>query len=222
MFIRTERLFLRPGWPEDLDDLVEAFRDEEFQRTIAVEALPLKRDAVRAYLEQPRNPRLPHFFMYLRGAHGAKLVGGIGLGEDGDEIEVGYWITSAYRGKGYALEALSAVVEQARVLGYTKLVARHFVDNESSVRVLEAAGFHDTGCEKVRYSAGRGGDAVTRLYAADLERRRWPRQTGNGSLSSSSPKRIVQDGSGAGSHAGMRSGVTSSTRKWSTASPSSG
>ncbi|MEJ2457139.1 MAG: GNAT family N-acetyltransferase [Novosphingobium sp.] len=173
MFVRTERLFLRPGWPEDIDDLVEAFNDDLIQRTIAVPAMPRTRKAVREYLDRPRDPRLPHFFMYLRGAHGAKLVGGIGLSKFGDDVEVGYWITSGYRGKGYASEALRAIVEQARVLGYHRLVAKHFVDSSASARVLEAAGFHDTGKDYPRCNAGRGEEAPARLYAVDLDRRGW-------------------------------------------------
>ena len=180
MFIRTERLFLRPGWPEDLDDLIEAFNDDAIQRTVAVSALPRTRDAVRAYLDRPRNPRLPHFFMYLRGAHGAKLVGGIGLGQSGDDVEIGYWIASAYRGQGYAIEALRAVVDQARALGHRRLIAKHFSDNDASARVLEAAGFHDTGRETQRYSEGRGEEAPARLYVVDLERRGWSKAESSG------------------------------------------
>ncbi|WP_052223631.1 GNAT family N-acetyltransferase [Novosphingobium malaysiense] len=170
MFFRTERLFLRPGWPEDLDDLFEAFNDESIQRTVEVTAFPRTREAVREYLERPRDPRYPHFFMYLRGAQGAKLVGGIGLGPYGNDAEVGYWIASAYRGKGYALEALRAVVRQAWTLGHRRLVARHFIDSDASVRVLEAAGFQDTGDEQPRYSEGRGGSAPARIFVADLEK----------------------------------------------------
>ncbi|MCJ2178535.1 GNAT family N-acetyltransferase [Novosphingobium album (ex Hu et al. 2023)] len=172
MFVRTERLFLRPGWPEDLDDLIEAFSDEQVQRTVAVRMLPRTREAVREYLARPRDPRLPHFFMYLRGAHGARLVGGIGLGKSGDDVEVGYWIASGYRGRGYALEALRAVVDQARALGYHRLIAKHFVDSNASVRVLEAAGFQDTGTEHLRYSAARGEEAPAHLFVIDLDRRK--------------------------------------------------
>ncbi|SFF75120.1 Protein N-acetyltransferase, RimJ/RimL family [Novosphingobium sp. CF614] len=180
MFIRTERLFLRPGWPEDLDDLLEAYRDETLQRQVAMAQLPSTRDALREYLDRPRDLLMPHFFMYLRGARGAKLVGGIGLGPYRGEVEVGYWIATAYRGRGYALEALRAVVDQARALGHRRLVAKHFVDNHASVRVLEAAGFSDSGSERMRYSAGRGGEALARLYVADLERRAWPRVDSSG------------------------------------------
>lgn len=174
MFIRTERLFLRPGWPEDLDDLVEALSDPAVQRQLAMAPLPQSREVLREYLNRPRDPRLPHFFIYLRGAQGAKMVGGIGFGPYRDEVEVGYWIAAAYRGRGYALEALRAVVEQARALGHRRIVAKHFVDNEAAIRVLEAAGFRDGGSERLRYSAGRGEEALARLYVADLQRRATP------------------------------------------------
>ncbi|MCJ2187748.1 GNAT family N-acetyltransferase [Novosphingobium sp. 2638] len=156
-----------------MDDLVEALGDDLIQRTIAVSAMPSTREAARKYLDRPRDPRLPHFFMYLRGARGAKLVGGIGLGKFQDDVEVGYWIAADYRGQGYAIEALRAVVDQARALGHHRLIARHFVDSNASVRVLEAAGFRDTGKEQLRYSAGRGEEALAGLYVVDLDRRSW-------------------------------------------------
>lgn len=175
MFIRTERLFLRPGWPEDLDDLMEAFRDETFQRTIAVSALPQTSEAIGEYLQRPRDPRLPHFFMYLRDDDGARLVGGIGLGRYGDDVELGYWIATPFRGRGFALEALRAVIDQARVLGHRRLIAKHFSGNVATTRVLAAAGFVDTGSELPRYSAGRGEEALATVFAIDLD---WPASMG--------------------------------------------
>jgi len=170
MFIRTERLFLRPGWPEDLDDLIEAFGEATSQRTVAVAALPQTNEAIREYLQRPRDPRLPQFFMYLRDDDGARMVGGIGLGRNREDVEIGYWISSAFRGRGFALESLRAVVEQARTLGHKRLVARHCSDDAATARVLEAVGFVDCGSEGHRYSAGRRGEAVTRLFAIELER----------------------------------------------------
>lgn len=176
MFIRTERLFLRPGWPEDLADLIEAFADPAIQRNSPLSApLPSTEEGAREYLSRPHDPLMPSFYMYLRGAHGAKLVGGIGLETHGADAEVMYWISPLYRGRGYALEVLRAVMDQARALGHRRLVARHFVDNEAAIRVLEAAGFRDTGDEDALYCPGRGGEALSRLYAVDLERRARPR-----------------------------------------------
>jgi len=170
MFVRTERLFLRPGWPEDLDELMEAFNDPAIQRTVGVAPLPQTRAEIAGYLRRERDPLLPHFFAYLREHDGAQLVGGIGLGRHGDEVEIGYWIGARYRGRGFAFEALRAVIDQARALGHRKLVAKHFIDNAGTVRVLEAAGFHDTGSDVPRYSQARGGESLARRFEIDLTR----------------------------------------------------
>ncbi|MFC0205566.1 GNAT family N-acetyltransferase [Novosphingobium soli] len=175
MFVRTERLFLRPAWPEDLDDLVEALSDEDIQRNVGVAPLPRNVAQVRAYLDRPRDPRLPHFFMYLRAPGGPQLVGGIGLGRYDGEVEVGYWIAARHRGLGYAGEALRAVVGQARLLGYPRLIASHFADSPATHRVLEGAGFRDTGELRPRYSVTRAREYAARIYVADLERRASPR-----------------------------------------------
>lgn len=180
MFIRTERLFLRPGWPEDLDDLLEALGDDAVRRTVEVSALPRTPEGLRDYLGRPRDPLTPHFFMYLRDDQGAKLVGGIGFGRHGDDVEVGYWIARRHRGRGFALEALRAVLEQARTLGHSRLIARHFIDGGATMRVLEAAGFRHAGQEGPRHSDGRGGSATASLHVVELDRRARPRPIGSG------------------------------------------
>lgn len=176
MFVRTERLFLRPAWPEDLNDLVEALGEEDIQRNVGVARLPRTASEVRAYLDRPRDPRLPHFFMYLRAPGGAKLVGGIGLGRYDEEVEVGYWIASRHRGRGFAGEALRALVGQARILGHRQILASHFADSQGTHQVLESAGFRDTGQVRSRYSAERAMEYAVRIYVADLERRASPRK----------------------------------------------
>ncbi|MBF7010160.1 GNAT family N-acetyltransferase [Novosphingobium resinovorum] len=180
MFVRTERLFLRPAWPEDFDDLVEALSDDDVQRTVDVAPLPRSAEELRIYLDRPRDPRLPHFFMYLRAPGGPQLVGSIGLGRSDSalgakEIEVGYWIVPRYRGRGYAGEALRAVVNQARSLGHLRVIASHFADSRGTQQVLESAGFHDTGQVRSRYSASRAMEHPARIYVADLDRRLSPR-----------------------------------------------
>lgn len=175
MFVRTERLFLRPAWPEDLGDLVEVLLEEDIQRNVGVAPLPRNIEDVRAWIDHSRDPRLPNFFMYLRAPGGARLVGGIGLARYEDEVEVGYWIAAQHRGRGFAGEALRAVVSHARILGHQRLVASHFADSEGTHRVLESAGFRDTGQVRSRYSAARAMEFAARIYVAELERRAFVR-----------------------------------------------
>ena len=51
MFIRSERLFLRPGWPEDWAEVLTAINDEGVVCNLATRALALydgRRDGIRA------------------------------------------------------------------------------------------------------------------------------------------------------------------------------
>src|SRR3546814_5651513 len=85
--------------------------------------------------------------MCARGGANAEIVGGIDFhrGDDGAH-ELGYWLTPAVWGRGYATEAGHAVIAMARhALGYRRLPAWHFVDNPASARVLAKLGFRPTG-----------------------------------------------------------------------------
>jgi RimJ/RimL family protein N-acetyltransferase len=59
--------------------------------------------------------------------------------------EVGYLLDPAQWGRGYALEALTAFVERRRELGTTELTADVDPRNLASLRLLDQAGFVETG-----------------------------------------------------------------------------
>ncbi|MET9673638.1 GNAT family N-acetyltransferase [Streptomyces sp. NPDC006482] len=70
-------------------------------------------------------------------------VGGIGFHGPPDELgvaTVGYGLVPVARGKGYASEALRALVELARQAGAEGLKGDADLDNPASHRVMEAAG----------------------------------------------------------------------------------
>lgn len=169
MFMRSERLFLRPGWPEDWEELYALVSDEDVVRNLARDPWPLSPDDVREIICRPRDRLLPHLFITLPSRDGARLVGSIGLGRDGDDVEIGYWIARAQRGKGFASEAVRAMLNLSRALGHKRLVATHYVDNPGSRRVLEKAGFRPTGTSRNRFSRGRAGEAPAASYAIALD-----------------------------------------------------
>jgi len=167
MFIRTDRLFLRPTWPDDLDEFVALLNDEEVARNIGTKVLPDTAASARELISAPRDPLLPHFFINLRSDDGLKLIGGIGLGYEEGEVELGYWIGRAYWGRGFASEAVAAVLNNAWMLGHSRILARHVADNEATAQVLTKAGFCATGEIGKRFSEARGGDVEVMTYVAE-------------------------------------------------------
>lgn len=176
MFIRSERLFLRPGWPEEWEDLLALIDDEAVVRNLARAPWPYTAEDAKAFARlQSNGPEqdrlLPNFFITQPGADGTRLIGSVGLSRDGDDVQLGYWIGRPFWGQGFATEASRAVLSLAKALGHKRLVASHFVDNPASGRVLRKLGFCPTGVVRDRFSLGRGGDAPACLLELSLGER---------------------------------------------------
>lgn len=171
MFVRTERLLLRPGWAEDAIALARAIGEEAIVRNLATAPWPYDTEKARTFLAMERDPKLPSFLIFARTQGAPRLVGGCGISRtpDGANVELGYWIGRPHWGLGYATEAGRALVQLADTLGIRTLTAGHFVDNPASGRVLRKLGFRPTGRIIPRKSAGRGGEALCALYARDAE-----------------------------------------------------
>jgi RimJ/RimL family protein N-acetyltransferase len=168
MFARTERLLLRPSWPEDASALHDAIADEGIIRNLARAPWPYTQCDAAAFAALEHGPLFPNFMLMLRTDGAPKLIGSCGLGERDGEAELGYWIARLYWGQGYAAEAAKAVVGIAKALGHAKLVAGHFTDNPASGRVLRKVGFRPLGRCEQRYSAGRGREVATALFELPL------------------------------------------------------
>ena len=173
MFIRSERLFLRPGWPEDWRDIQHQIGSEAIVRNLAHVPWPYRAEDAQAFAALPQNLRTPHFMVTLPGARGAQLIGGIGLhhGDPGSELgslELGYWIGRSHWNKGYATEAARALLRLAGTLGHTRVQAHHFVDNPASARVLAKIGFKSTGQVALRGSVARERPALAATHAVNL------------------------------------------------------
>lgn len=169
MFARTERLLLRPSWPEDAAELHRAIADEGIVRNLARAPWPYTADDAARFAASDHDPMFPNFLLMLRTDGAPRLVGSCGLGERHSEAELGYWIARPYWGLGFATEAGRAVINIAQTIGHSKLVAGHFVDNPASGRVLQKLGFRNTGKSEQRLSKGRGHAVKSALYEKSLE-----------------------------------------------------
>lgn len=165
MFHRSERLFLRPAWPEDWEAIYRGIADQSITCNLASAPWPYGEEDARSFARIEQNMRLPHFLVTLPGT-GA--IGSVGLGEHGGQPEIGYWIARDHWGRGFATEAGRALLDIAQTLGHRRITAGHFADNPASGKVLRKLGFRPTGQIRLRASRARGCEVASVEFELEL------------------------------------------------------
>ncbi len=143
----TKRLVIRKFREDDAQQLYENHMDDAVRKWFPNEcyADPAEAlDAIRFYADCVDNGHLP-FVLGVELKETGELIGDTGVNEvEGKpgEVEIGFVIFRAHRGKGYAAELLKAMTAfvfaafQASVL-----YGRVMKGNAASVRVLEKSGY---------------------------------------------------------------------------------
>ncbi len=99
------------------------------------------------------------------------IIGACGVLQQEAAPELGYWLGVEHWGKGYATEALHAVIDYAFTdLAHESLQAGARVTNPASRRVLEKCGFQWTGVGLYRISSIKSSAPIDRFR---LERGIW-------------------------------------------------
>jgi len=162
MFVRTHRLTLRPGWIEDAPELARAIGQADVVRNLSRVPWPYTLGDAETFLtERQRDKDGAFMLICAHDGDEVRLIGGIGIGRDTPDTphELGYWLVPGAWGHGYATEAGLGVIRMAREsLRLKRLVARHFLDNPASGRVLRKLGFRPTGQARL-HSRARGEEA---------------------------------------------------------------
>ncbi len=164
MFIRSERLFLRPAFPEDAPAVLAGINDAGVVRQLASAPWPYREEDARRFVARAQDSSVPHFIVTQPGKGGAPVIGAAGLVRHAGAVELGFWIARGWWGQGLATEAAHAVLEIATMLGHRQIAAARFADNRASGRVLEKVGFVPTGESVARFSCARGQDAPALAY----------------------------------------------------------
>ena len=102
-------------------------------------------EASRKFSEN--NPDREYLAYVIEEKDSRTVVGSVGTSfyEDFQKIGVTYFIGAKFRGRGYAAEALRALVEYFLTSGRVSLfMATARTDNIASCKTLEKAGFHVT------------------------------------------------------------------------------
>lgn len=170
MFARTDRLLLRPPWPEDAPAMAAAIGEERIARNLSSVPWPYTLADAEHFLAKDHGPPLATFIIARRSAGVPELIGAVGFSAtEAGEAEFGYWLASACWGRGYATEAGRAALALARdSLRLGRIVSGHFTDNPASRRVLDKLGFAATGEVEPCFSRGRGCDVPMQRMTLDL------------------------------------------------------
>jgi RimJ/RimL family protein N-acetyltransferase len=143
--INTERLVLRPFGPSDAV-MVRAVIDEGVHSTALPPGAPGHVVGIPQWLAQGvhelwRSGQGIHLAMEAQGT----IVGAISLFKTqwgAGTCEVGYGVHPAYRGRGYATEAVRGLTGRLlRASALRRIELRANADNAASIRVAEKAGF---------------------------------------------------------------------------------
>jgi RimJ/RimL family protein N-acetyltransferase len=168
--LETERLVLRAPQLEDAKTVAALANDRRIAENTARIPHPYKlADAKDWITSVGSRPGEQTFLVTL--ASGA-IIGACGLElRDGTGPELGYWLGVPHWGKGYATEAVRALIDHAFTdLDLEALHAGARVTNPASRRVLEKCGFQWTGVGLCRIRALHSSAPIDRFR---LERGIW-------------------------------------------------
>jgi [ribosomal protein S5]-alanine N-acetyltransferase len=150
--IETDRLRLRSLKTDDVGRLFEIYGDRDTMRHVGRTGRPVADLAAtrRAVDAIRRHEELHGFGLWaVDELDGEPLVGVAGLAwveGHGPDVEAAYILRRDHWGRGYATEALRAVLAIGHgKLGVERIVALAYLENDASRRVMEKAGMRPDG-----------------------------------------------------------------------------
>lgn len=169
----TARLLLDVPRNDDLADIVYLANNHKIASMLATMPHPFGIDDARELVARAKHNSLQWAKFAIRLKSTGRFIGATGFGPFGEESEVhlGYWIGEPFQGKGYATEAIQALIDHVftqtpigRLEGAIRII------NPGSRRVLVKCGFQYRDQSMIRSRGAGGAVAVERFY---LERSTW-------------------------------------------------
>ena len=150
--LETKRLVLRAPRLEDAKAIAAIANDRRIAENTARIPHPYRQSDAEAWIAGTNlEPGEETYAITLGGT----IIGGCGFDlRDGPTPEIGYWLGAKHWGKGYATEAVRALIDHAFTdLEVPALQSNVRVTNPASRRVLEKCGFQWTGVGLCRIRA---------------------------------------------------------------------
>jgi len=167
--LETKRLALRAPRLEDAKTVAALANDRRIAENTARIPHPYRLSDAESFIGGAGKAGEAAFLITLRNK---KVIGACGIMFHYDDMpELGYWLGVPYWGKGFATEALHALIDYAFTdLNHEALQAGSRVTNPASRRVLEKCGFQWTGVGLYRINSIKSSAPIDRFR---LERSIW-------------------------------------------------
>jgi RimJ/RimL family protein N-acetyltransferase len=167
--LETKRLALRAPQLEDAKAVAMLANDRRIAENTARIPHPYREADATSFIAGANKPAGDALFLIT--LRDGSIMGACGLMLQEETPELGYWLGVPYWGKGYATEALHALIDYAFTdLGHAALQAGARVTNPASRRVLEKCGFQWTGVGLYRIRAINSSAPIDRFR---LDRGLW-------------------------------------------------
>jgi aminoglycoside 6'-N-acetyltransferase len=150
MIIISPRLIIRKLRIEDAEDYHAIFGDTEIAKYDDYELTTLEeaKDTIHEYIEiYDKNPIEIEYGVEL--IEQTEIIGIINLLREVEKLYIGFHFKPSFHGKGYASEALEAVIHHLN----TQLFAKVDPENARSIGLLNKLGFHFV--EEVKLASGK-------------------------------------------------------------------
>lgn len=155
----TKRFIISLIQSEDLPFVFETMNSQKTAEIISFLQWPMTLSQAEKWCQKAISGHKAQtdFLFLVRDRKIASPVGCICLLKaiESDAMEVGYWVTETWQGKGCATEMLKAMIEVAfEEFCVTKLIATAATGNPASLRVLEKQGFQIIGIKELPTAKG--------------------------------------------------------------------
>jgi len=138
--VQTARLELREILESDREYLIDLFTDAQVKQTYMLPDFADRGEAELLFTRIRELSEKEDRYVFAISYQG-ELIGLINDTEiEGTRIELGYALRPKYHNRGFATEALQAIIKHLFEVGFEEIMAGAFEENVASQRVMEKCG----------------------------------------------------------------------------------
>ena len=163
--IKTKRLILRKFKLTDVEDMFNNWASDsevtKYLSWLPHDNIKETKKTIKTWIKEYENPK--NYNWAIVPENFGKVIGSItvvGISNEKLRCEIGYCISKSYWNQGVTTEALKAIIDYLlKEVGFTRVQAKHDIDNPASGKVMLKAGMKYEGRLR-KYNKNNKGELV--------------------------------------------------------------